>query len=640
MNVFRSSWSFALGLTTLLFGTVTLGASAEPDTRPNILWIITDDHRSDSLTVYNQATRGTAESQLGYVESPRTDALAAEGTLFINAYCNSPACAPSRAAMHVGRYPHRSGIYGFRRAHLDSDVSSTLVQGVMKDHGYQPAHFGKSGVRIFPFEWINQWRPPGYYNPRVTKRSLHESDGADFWFNSPWGQHEGKGMVMGTEQVFRFPDGRVERFWMNRVDREITDEEKAHRAAVEEELDILRTYTRSNPDLIIAGVSSNTTWNTMDAATVKAMQRYLDHEGKGYTLVDGKTKATGPDPDQPVFIHLGFSAPHTPVLPSKEFRDRFVDRTYAVPAFDEKELELLPETMRQLHNDMNFSRMTDDEKQQAIRDYYALCAMLDFLVGEAADAFKAYSEKHGRPWVILYVVGDHGWHLGEQGIEAKFGPWFESNHGSVVAVSSDPTLFPAGKVYDGFVEYVDFVPTFYDLSGIAKQDFPELDGISLLETIGDDPPRRDYVIGEFNQVRGERAYLRTDDFAFSMRCRPYHTKPGEGYEPGERIMWGLKAPAEDVQMTLYDLRVDPLERVNVAYYEPYEALAALLRTKLATIILGDGRVEADWREINKYHISDFAPGAHDRKLVFPDGVVPPPSLPAGYADLVSTGVAP
>ncbi|MEM6315838.1 MAG: sulfatase-like hydrolase/transferase, partial [Planctomycetota bacterium] len=441
---------------------------------------------------------------------------------------------------------------------------------------------------------------------------------------------DGKGMVLGTEEVYRFADGRVERFWRNRVDREITDAERAERARIEEELDILRSYTRRNTDLIIGGVSPNTTWNTVDGATVKAMQRYLNHQGKTYTLVDGKTQASGPDPTQPIFIHLGFSAPHTPVLPSKEFRDRFMDKTYVVPAFDEKEVELLPETMRQLQDDMNFSRMTDDEKQQAIRDYYALCAMLDHLVGAAAESFKAYSEANDQPWLIIYVVGDHGWHLGEQGIEAKFGPWFESNHGSIVAVSSDKTLFPPGTVHDGFVEYVDLVPTFYDASGVDKADHPELDGLSLLDAIGTDPPRRDYVIGEFNQVRGERAYLRSADFAFSMRCRPFYTKPGDGYEPGERIMWGLEASAEGVQMTLYDLRVDPFERVNVAYHKPYEELAAFFRQKLATIILGDGRVEADWKQVNKYHRSDFAPGAHDRVLDFPDGVVPEPQLPSGY----------
>ncbi|MEM6394247.1 MAG: sulfatase-like hydrolase/transferase [Planctomycetota bacterium] len=608
------------------------GASERP---PNILWIITDDHRSDALTVFNRHATGQSESPLGFVMSPRLDALAAEGVFFPNAYCNSPACAPSRASMHTGKYPHRSGIYGFRRAHLSADVSSRLVQGVLKDHGYQPAHFGKAGVRIFPFEKINQWMPPGYYDPRVTKRSLHESDGSDFWFNKPWGMHEGKGRVLGNEEVYRFPGGRVERYWTSRVDRPITPEEKQHRAAIEEELDILRSYTRRNKHLIIGGVSSNTTWNTIDGATVRAMQRYLEHDGaKPYTLIDGKTQATGPDPSQPVFIHLGFSAPHTPVLPSREFRDQFEGKTYRVPDFDERELKLLPKTLRQMHDDLNFSKMTDDEKQQAIRDYYALCAMVDYLAGEAADSFKAYSEKHGRDYLIVYVNGDHGWHLGEQGIEAKFGPWRQSNQGSVIVVSSDHEKYPPGTVYDGMVEYVDLAPTFLEAGGVPESDRTGLDGFSLRQTLRGEAPHRQYVIGEINAVRGPRAFLRSADFAFSMRPRPFFTKPGEGYAPGERIRWALDAPAEEVEMALYDLRVDPDERINVAYHEPYTELAAFFRDKLGRIVLGDDRVEVDWTKPNAYHISSFAQGAHDHRLEIPAGVVPEPALPSAYAELL------
>lgn len=146
--------------------------------------------------------------------------------------------------------------------------------------------------------------------------------------------------------------------------------------------------------------------------------------------------------------------------------------------------------------------------------------------------------------------------------------------------------------------------------------------------------RRDYVIGEMNQVRGERAYLRSKDFAFSMRTRPYFKKPGEGYEPGERIRWGLEAPAEEVEMSLYDLRIDPRERVNVAYHRPYVELADFLRNKLGRIMLGDGRLECDWTKKNEYHISNFAEGAHDRKLEIPKAMIPQPQLPAAYTELI------
>jgi arylsulfatase A-like enzyme len=81
--------------------------------KPNILWMITDDHRVDSIQAYNMAVTGEKFSKLGYVSSPEADKMAAEGVLFTRAYCNSPGCAPSRTSMHYGQYPHRSGHYGF-----------------------------------------------------------------------------------------------------------------------------------------------------------------------------------------------------------------------------------------------------------------------------------------------------------------------------------------------------------------------------------------------------------------------------------------------------------------------------------------------------------------------------------------------
>ncbi len=255
-------------------------ANIVPRSRPNILWVITDDHRSDSLTCYNLATSSKQESKLGHVQSPNIDRLATEGVLFTNAYCNSPGCAPSRSSMHTGKYPHRNGMYGFRQAHQAADCSSRMIPEVMKEHGYQPSHFGKSGYYIFSYEEYSRWADPGYYQPFVSRKSLQQSDGSDFWFNKPWGKVNGKGMVVGTEEVFRFEDGSVKRFWRTREDREITNKEKALRKQVEEQLDILRSYTRRNPSLIIGGVSSNSTWNTLDGATVKSMQHYLANEGR------------------------------------------------------------------------------------------------------------------------------------------------------------------------------------------------------------------------------------------------------------------------------------------------------------------------------------------------------------------------
>ena len=607
-------------------------AQADQAKRPNILWIITDDHRSDSLSVYNQATLGQSNSKLGYVESPNIDALAAEGVLFTNAYCNSPACAPSRSSMHTGKYPHRNGMYGFRKAHQAADVSSRVIPEVLKEAGYQPSMFGKSGYYIFDWEGYNQWQKLGYYQPELHRNDIEKSGASDFWFNRPWGKHNGKSMVLGFEEVFRDGEGNEYRHWMTRADREVTAEEKAARKAHEEKLDILRTYTRSNPNLIIGGVSASKTEDTMDGVIVRTMQNYLKQESSDYQLITGKP-ATGPDPQKPLFVHLGFCLPHTPVMPSKEFRDRFEGKIYNVPAYDAKEAELLPETLANLRDDMDFSGMTAEEKQQAIRDYYALCAMGDHLIGEAVKSFKAYCAKHDQPYLIVFTCGDHGWHLGEQGIEAKFGPWQQSAGGSVIVVSSDKDKVPAGVVSHDMIEYIDFAPTFYEFADVPPDKHPGLNGFSLTTTLNHGA-QREYTIGEMIQVRGPRAYLRSKDFSFSMRSRPYWGKPGQGYKPGEKIRWGLDAPLEDVELSLYDLRVDPDERINVAYQPEYRQLSEFLRNKLGNIVLGDNRVECDWTQENEYHISDFATGAHTGRMDIPADILPEPSLPEQYAKLL------
>lgn len=81
--------------------------------RPNVLFLLTDDQRYDSIQAFNRMLHGRDHSALGYVESPNVDRLAEMGTTFINTYCHATGCAPSRASIHYGRYPHRSGLYEF-----------------------------------------------------------------------------------------------------------------------------------------------------------------------------------------------------------------------------------------------------------------------------------------------------------------------------------------------------------------------------------------------------------------------------------------------------------------------------------------------------------------------------------------------
>ena len=68
--------------------------------KANIILIFTDQHRKDVFGCYGSTVART----------PHIDALAAEGTVFDNAYTVYPVCTPARASLQTGLYPCRHGM--------------------------------------------------------------------------------------------------------------------------------------------------------------------------------------------------------------------------------------------------------------------------------------------------------------------------------------------------------------------------------------------------------------------------------------------------------------------------------------------------------------------------------------------------
>lgn len=102
---------------------------------PNILMIVIDDQNDwvGAMDTHPQ------------VQTPNIDALAARGTLFTNAHCQSPLCNPSRTSFMTGRRPSSTGIYGlapwFRNVPALKNLT-TLPQH-FANHGYKTYTTGK-----------------------------------------------------------------------------------------------------------------------------------------------------------------------------------------------------------------------------------------------------------------------------------------------------------------------------------------------------------------------------------------------------------------------------------------------------------------------------------------------------------------
>lgn len=576
--------------------------------QPNILWIVTDDQRPDSLTCFNEATTGQSNSPLGPVLSPGIDRLAKRGTLFTRAYCNAPSCAPSRAAMMTGRYPHHSGIYGFELAHERSETFKPLAPEVMKEAGYQTANFGKPGYYIFSRK--KTWDFRGEFQTSILPYFLELKGLTDIKHDViKKNGHSTRAEVFYVED----PTGQV-----RTEPRRIEDIAKAFPLTpLEKELGIVRSISfQENKGEILAGRCPRS--KTRDGFILEAFLEFLSHPDNDYTALTG-LPARGVSTDRPKFVHLGFHFPHTPVIPPQQFREKLSLSDYRIPAFDPKERDSLPLQLREYQRQWDSLGLSREEQIQAVRDYYAFCAFGDTLVSRAAEAFEEFSRKEGRPWVILYVCGDNGWHLGENGVMAKFGPYEKSTRQALVAVSSDPRHFPPGKVVNRLVEFVDFAPTFYDLAAIDRKQkkWDYLDGRSLVDEANGRGRERDYVISEMDPGMGPRAVLRTKEFVFSMR-----TRPPAGVQDKD-FRWAMTAGDDEAEIALFDLRKDPLERRNESVNPAYTRLVRLLRNKLETIVLGD-RTEVDWAgEGRNFVQSTWGKGADDKLLP-----IPPDSIPA------------
>ncbi|MDU0352844.1 sulfatase-like hydrolase/transferase [Paraglaciecola aquimarina] len=515
--------------------------------------------------------------------------------------------------MATGQYPHHSGRYGFEYSHRQNKHAKPTIPEVLRQHGYQTMLAGKLGLRLK--RGLNVGGFPLTYDYQVERYAL-ERAGIGDWTKTT--VHDPKTNKPTVTEFFHHPDGSKDSFVYSKNGKFVDQANPA-----DKKLGIIRSYTRSLPVLILGGESPMPEDKTTDGRILQAFQTYLRNANKTYTSMLGD-KIKGPTDDKPVMLSLSFHFPHTPVLPPKSYRERFKKIPYKLPEFSQDELTKLPPQLVKLYKQLKADGLTEQEKLRTIQDYYAFTAYGDSLIGKAIKDFKAYSEKTNRPYLIVATVGDHGWHLGEQGIQSKFAPWNKSGHGAMIVVDSSGEYFPKNTVHKDYVEYVDIAPTLYAAAGVDIDSANQhLDGFDLADVIREPKLKRDYVLGEMNQMVGDRVYLRSKQFGFSMKIRPKHGKPGETHEAGEDIMWAVNAPAKSVEMALYDMTCDPNERNNVAYDPAYQDIAQALRLKTQNIFLGDNRLEVNWKKPNDSHISDFAMGAHDRQLTVVDKLPKP-----------------
>ncbi|MEP5830299.1 MAG: sulfatase [Maribacter dokdonensis] len=498
--------------------------------KPNILFIAIDDLRPE-LGAYGSEVAIT----------PNMDALAAEGLLFNNAYCQEAICSPSRASVMTGARPETIKVIENFSYFRDLNPDIVTLPQHLQSVGYETVYAGKIFHPGYTDEELS-WSRKAYSGPKVEEMPERV-----------------RGYVLAENQ---------EIFRKNRAE-------------------VIAKYGENAPR---NGLGKGPAYEFADAPD----NSYEDGHNTELAIETMKEMAQN---DKPFFLGLGFLKPHLEWIAPKKYWDMYEDVDLQLT--DQHDGPVNGAAMG-LHASFelraradipNYGDIEEEQAKNLKRAYLATVSYVDAQIGKM---LKALEEEGLRDNTIIMLWSDHGWHLGDMGIWGKATNYEIATR--VPLIVSTPNMPDAvrGSKTNALVELVDMYPTLCELAGVSipesveGQSFkplltnPNMEWKTAAFTQFPSPALREWAANPLSKGMRETSFgplleevedrikkqqgdkWNRDLFenrlmGYSMRTSQYRFTVWKDY---------TDTKAKPIFFELYDHKNDPTETVNIANENP------------------------------------------------------------------------
>ena len=413
----------ALGLSAL--ASLTMGCQPSGEQRPNIIYIMSDDHAYQAISAYGGPLSD-------FAPTPNIDRIANDGMRFNRCLVTNSISGPCRAVILTGKYSHLNGFLSNEAKQFDG--TQQTFPKLLQQVGYNTAIIGKWHLGSEPTGFSHWEILPGqgsYYNPDFITRE---------------GRHRDTGYVteLITEKCIK---------WINEVKSSdqpfmlMMHHKAPHREwqPGPEELTLYNDVVFPEPETLFDDYSNRGTAEKTQDMTISRTMR-IEEDLKLYKDRDntGLNRLT---PEQ----LAAWDSVYNPMI--REF----------------------------YKSGLTGDSLTSYKYQRYMQDYLACIAAVDKSVGEVLD----YLEENGlsENTIVIYT-SDQGFYLGEHGwFDKRF--MFEESYRTPLIIRW-PGVVEPGTTNDDMVSNLDFAETFLEIAGTDIPD--DMQGRSMVPVLKGETP--------------------------------------------------------------------------------------------------------------------------------------------------------